>query len=109
MYQILSTREATTLLMGDESAHWSWDGATALVEYLEELEDSINTKVDFDTVAIRCEFSEYDSVLEAAMYHDFTPPDDEDDEDEIEAAALQYLEYRTTVIQFEGGVIIQEF
>lgn len=109
MYQNLSTREATTLLMGDESAHWSWNGATALVEYFEELEDSTNTKVDFDIVAIRCEFSEYDSVLEAAEYHDFIPPDDEDDEDEIEAAALQYLEYRTTVIQFEGGVIIQEF
>lgn len=109
MYQILSTGEATMLLMADEYAHWSWNGATALVEYFEELEDSTNTKIDFDIVAMRCDFSEYDSVLECAKYYDFIPPDDEDDEDEIEAAALKYLEDRTTVIQFEGGVIIQEF
>ena len=109
MYQNLSTGEATMLLMADEYAHWSWNGATALVEYFEELEDSTNTKIDFDIVAMRCDFSEYDSVLECAKYYDFIPPDDEDDEDEIEAAALKYLEDRTTVIQFEGGVIIQEF
>ena len=109
MYQILSTGEATMLLMADEYAHWSWNGATALVEYFEELEDSTNTKIDFDIVAMRCDFSEYDSVLECAKYYDFIPPDDEDDEDEIAAAALKYLEDRTTVIQFEGGVIIQEF
>lgn len=108
MHQNLSTDEAATKLMEDQYAHWSWDGAKALIEYLEDLEDSLDKPIELDTVAIRCEFSEYDSALEAAEYHNFIPPDDED-EDEIEAAALKYLEERTTVIQFDGGVIIQQF
>jgi len=108
MYRNLNTNQATVLLMEDEYANWSWSGAEALVEYLEEIEDSTNTKIEFDTVAIRCDFSEYKSVLEAAEQYDFIHPEDED-EDAIEAAALKYLEERTTVIQFEWGVIIQQF
>ncbi|MDJ0504157.1 MAG: hypothetical protein PX635_02785 [Nostocales cyanobacterium LE14-WE12] len=107
MYQKLSTDEAIKLLKYDHSAGWSWEGATALIEYLENLEDS-DKPIKFDRVALRCDFSEYDSVLEAAEHYDFIPPDDED-EDEIEAEALKYLEDRTTVIQFEGGVIIKDF
>ena len=108
MYHNLNTNQATLLLKEDEYAHWSWSGAEALVKYLEELEDSTGKKIEFDTVAIRCDFSEYDSVLAAAEHYDFIPPDDED-EDEIEADALKYLEDRTTVIQCEGGVIIKQF
>jgi len=108
MYRNLNTNQATVLLMQDEYANWTWPGAEALVEYLEELEDSTNTKIEFDSVAIRCDFSEYESVLEAVEQYDFISPEDED-EDAIEAAALKYLEERTTVIQFDGGVIIQQF
>ena len=106
MYQNLSTDEAIKLLKDDDSAGWSWDGAKALIEYLEELEDSLDKPIEFDRVAFRCDFREYESVLEAAEHYDFIPPDDED---AIEANALKYLEDRTTVIQFEGGVIVQQF
>ena len=108
MYQNLSTNEAIKLLKEDENTYWSWSGAQALVEYLEGLEDSTNKKIEFDRVAIRCEYSEYESALEAAQDYDFIPPED-GDEDEIEAAALEYLQDQTTVIKFEGGVIIQLF
>lgn len=112
MYQNTSTNEAIAQLMEDQYANWSWDGAKALIEYLEELEGDIGKPIELDTVALRCDFSEYDSVLEAAEYHDFIPDEIDsplDNVDEIEAEALKYLEERTTVIQFEGGVIIQEF
>ena len=111
MYQNLTTYEAIAQLMEDQYANWSWDGAEALIEYLEQLEDSLDKPIVLDTVAIRCDFSEYDSALEAAENYEFIPDDSipTDDEDEIEEAALQYLEDRTTVIQFKGGVIIQEF
>jgi hypothetical protein len=111
MYKKFSTDEAIKLLKDDEHGHWSWDGAKAMVEYLEDLEDDLDKPIEFDTVAIRCDFSEYDSVLEGAEYHEFVPDESipPDDEDEIEAAALEYLEDRTTVIQFNGGVIIQQF
>ena len=107
MYQRLSTYEATQLLM-DGSSNWSWSGAEALVGYLEDLEDSTGKPIEIDVIELRCAYSEYESALEAAQQDDFTPPADED-EDEIEAAALEYLEGRTTVIEFGGGVMIENY
>ena len=109
MYQNVSTTQAIARLMEDKYAHWSWDGAKALIEYLEKLEDSLDKPIEFDTVAIRCDFVEYESVLECAEDYDFIPFYDEEDEDAIKADALKYLEDWTTVIQFEGGVIIRQF
>ena len=96
------------MLKKDDNAIWSWDGALALVQYLEDLEDSTNTKIEFDPILFRCEYSEYSSVLKAGENYSFIPPEDRDQE-EIEAAALEYLQNKTTVIQFEGGIIIQQF
>lgn len=108
MHQNISTDEAIKLLKEDDNIDWSWSGAEALVEYLEDLEDSLNESIQFDRVAIRCEYSEYSSALEAAQDYGFIPEDDED-EDDVESSAITYLEDRTTVIKFEGGVIIQQF
>ena len=108
MYRILSTDEAIKLLKEDDNADWSWDGAKALIEYLEDLEDSLDKPIEFNRVAFRCEYSAYPNILEAAQDYGFIP-DDNEDEDEIEAAALAYLEDQTTVIKFSTGVIVQQF
>ena len=108
MYTNLSADEAIKLLKDDDNAGWSWSGAEALIKYLEDLEDSIGKPIEFDRVAIRCEYSEYSSALEAAEDYGFIP-EDEDDEDEIESAALAFLEEITTVIHFGSGVIIYQF
>lgn len=108
MHQNISTDEAIKLLKEDDNVNWSWSGAEALVEYLEDLEDSLSESIAFDRVAIRCEYSEYSSALEAAQDYGFIPEDDED-EDDVESSAIAYLEDKTTVIKFEGGVIIQQF
>ena len=108
MHQNISTDEAIKLLKEDDNADWSWSGAEALVGYLEGLEDSLDESIEFDRVAIRCEYSEYSSALETAEHYGFIPEDDED-EDDVESSAITYLENRTTVIKFEGGVIIQQF
>jgi hypothetical protein len=108
MHQNISTDEAIKLLKEDDNADWSWSGAEALVGYLEGLEDSLDESIEFDRVAIRCEYSEYSSALEAAEHYGFIPEDDED-EDDVESSAITYLEDKTTVIKFEGGVIIQQF
>lgn len=108
MIKILSTTECINLLVSDKDAGWSLSGAEALIYYLEDLEDALDKPLQFDTVAIRCEYSEYSDILEAAQNYGFIPENDQD-EDEIESAALAYLEYRTTVIRFSGGIILQEF
>lgn len=114
MKTTLSTSQAVDLLKADSNARWSRAGALALVEYLEQLEEDTGTEIEFDVVAIRCDFSEYSSALEAALDQGFDPETDldgegEEDEDDKEENALAWLQYRTQVIEFEGGVIIQSF
>lgn len=115
MKQTLTTSEAAHLLLADESGGWSWAGARALVEFLEQEEQDSGIETEFDRVAIRCDFSEYSSALEAASEYDFEP--DEGDEletpeqraERVEAEALQFLQDYTDCIEFDGGVIIRSF
>ena len=111
MKTTLSTSQAAHELLRDTNAAWSRAGAFALVEYLEQLEEDTGETIEFDVVAIRCEYSEHESALEAALEQGFELDADEqaEPEDWKEAKALDWLQYRTQVIEFEGGVIIQSF
>jgi hypothetical protein len=113
MKATLSTSQAADLLKADTNARWSRSGALALVEYLEELESDTGTEIEFDAVAIRCDYSEYDSALEAAKEQGYEPNpnlgEEEQDDDDKEADALSWLQDHTQVIEFEGGVIIASF
>ena len=42
--------------------HFSYEGLNALFEYFEELEEDMGYEIDFDPVAIRCEYTEYESL-----------------------------------------------
>jgi hypothetical protein len=113
MKATLSTSQAADLLKSDTNARWSRAGARALVEHLEQLEEDCGTEIEFDAVAIRCDYSEYNSALEAAKEYGYEPNpnlgDDEQDDDDKEADALSWLKDETEVIEFEGGVIIRNF
>lgn len=116
----LNTYQIADALKNDTCARWSYNGSLALAEYLEEYEERTGEEMELDTCAIRCDFSEYDSALEAAEDYNWSPeasilddddnirPDDEVEE-ENEEKALSWLQDRTTVIEFDGGVIIQRF
>lgn len=110
MKKTLTTTEAAHLLMRDENASWSRAGAFALIKHLEQLEEDCGDEVEFDRVAIRCEWSEYESAVEALeeLEPDWDKPTDAS-EREIEQSALDWLSGRTQVIEFEGGVIVQNF
>ena len=108
MKTTLSTSEAADLLAADKNAGWSYAGARALVEHIERVEEDTGEEIEFDRVALRCEFSEYESAREAAEEYGWEPDDDADSEDAEEAAA-EWLADRTTVITFNSGVIIQQF
>lgn len=64
MKHTLSTQEMVKLLLKDEFANWSYEGANALVEFLEEMEQGNETETEFDRVAIRCQFTEYENYEE---------------------------------------------
>ena len=113
MKATLSTSQAAELLKADTNARWSRAGARALVEHLEQLEEDCGTEIEFDAVAIRCDYSEYDSALEAAKEYGFEPNpnlgEEEQSEEDKEADALSWLQDQTEVIEFSGGVIIRSF
>ena len=46
-------------LLDDNDASWTRLGAYALAEYLDELSEDIGEPIEWDRVAIRCEYSEY--------------------------------------------------
>jgi hypothetical protein len=113
MKSTLSTSQAVRLLLSDTNANWSPAGARALIEYLEDFESSQGVELELDTVALRCDYSEFDSALEAAVEYGFEPNpnlgEDAQDADDREDDALDWLNERTCVIMFDTGVIVASF
>ena len=46
-------------LLDDDNASWTRLGAYAIAEYLDEWSEGMNEPIEWDRVAIRCDFSEY--------------------------------------------------
>jgi hypothetical protein len=99
---------------------FSYNGRQALFEYLDDLSDDIGTPIELDIVALCCEYSEYESAIEAvdAYTEDCPYLLDEDEMDGLDTAELiekqtekarEFLTDKTTLIEFEGGIIIQNF
>jgi len=57
-------------LVQDDYASFSYEGAKALFSHLEELEESIGHEIEFDSVALRCAYSEYENIEECLKEYD---------------------------------------
>ena len=97
----LQTHEIVNRLLSDSNC-WSRAGAFALAHHLQEWEENTGQQIEYDAVAIRCDWSEYPSAVEA--HNDITRGYDltEDDEE----TALESLRDAGQVIVFDGGIII---
>jgi len=126
MKKTLSTYEIADALKRDENAAWTWAGAQALAEYLEEYEESIGEEMELDVVAIRCDYSEYSSLQDWGEEYfggwnelcdelgdDYRGPlDDETPEEYAERfddAIRAHIHDNGTLIEFDGGVIVSSF
>jgi len=78
-----------------------------LFRYLEDFEDSTGMELELDPIAICCDFAEHPSAREAADDYGFEP--DGDDDDAREKSALDWLREKTQVLEFDGGIVIQQF
>ena len=94
MKSTLNTHEAISLLMADENAAWTMAGARALVEHLEQVEEDCGEETEFDRVALRCEFNQYESLNDWAEQH---------------FSIADYIRERGQLIEFDGGIIVSEF
>ena len=107
MIETLTTSQAAHYLLQDDNASWSYAGAHAMIEYLEQHEeDSGAEPVEFDQVAIRCDFSEYASLQDwAAEYFDT----EIDSEIDIDSEIREYINDHGVLIEFNGGIIVSSF
>lgn len=123
MKTTLNTSDIARALHRDDDAAWSWNGAKALAEYLEEYEESTGEEMELDVCAIRCDFSEYEN-LEAWASDYFRNQADavdqlgltlgmdgsiDEESDEIDDNIRSYIRDKGTLIEFEGGIIVSSF
>ncbi len=78
---------------------FTYDGLTALFEYIEEYEEGTGDEIELDVIALCCEFTEYESIGE--FWWDYDKADYPDEESIIDA---------TTYHAFgKGSFIIAQF
>jgi len=80
----------------DRDNNFSYEGKQALFDYLERLEEDTGEEEELDIIDLCCKYTEYESIEELKKEYD----DIEDMDD---------LRDRTFVIEFDGGLIIQQF
>ena len=86
----------------DYQNQFSYEGKVALYEYLTELEDSTGFEMELDVIAICCDFAEYEDFTEfLGDYEDYAK------DHNIKNA--EDLQEHTQVIEYEEGLIIQQF
>jgi len=115
MKTTLSTNEVTHALLQDDNAAWSYNGAKALAEYLDDMEVQMEEEMELDVVAIRCDYSEYKSMEDWAKEYfggDAGVSEQFDwlgEDDEIEDAIRDYISDYGQLIEFSGGIIVSSF
>ncbi len=120
MKMTLNTRQVANYLTADKDANWSYSGAFALAEYLEEMEESTGEEMELDVCAIRCDFAEWPSLQEwlsdyygqplaIALERAGIDLDGEEDEDEIDDLIRDFIADNGQLIEFDGGIIVSSF
>ena len=79
--------------------NFTYDGKRALFDYLEQMSEDTGEDIELDIVALCCEYTEYESMEEALTAYN------QDGKKYIKDDLSDY----TTVIEFDGGVIMAEF
>ena len=79
---------------------FSYNGLNSLFDYFEQLEEDMGKEIDFDPIAICCEYSEYENLNEIKENYSSVEINDIDD-----------LKCHTSVIEIENTdrLIIQDF
>jgi len=100
MYEYVSESEfIDRFRVMDRKENFSYEGRKALYEYFREYEEGTNEKIEFDCIAICCEYSEYENIKE--FWKDY----DKEDYPDIDTIK----ENTTVIIIDDESFIIQCF
>jgi hypothetical protein len=109
MKTTISTSDISHALKSDENAAWTWNGAKALAEYLEQLEEETGEEMELDVCAIRCDFSEYSSLEDWSAVYGMEDDSLDDAHEERADNIRSFIRDNGTLIEFDGGVIVSCF
>ena len=123
MKTTLTTYQAADILANDKDSSFTRAGAFALVEHLENIEDETGEEMQFDSVAIRCDWSEYADLMEWGKYHFADMMDaisklsltlnDEgriaNGDAEVDDKIRDFIRDNGELIEFDGGIIVSSF
>jgi len=85
--------------------NFSYEGKRALFDYLEAYENDTGESVELDIIDLCCDYQEATYEEIASAYNI-----ESDDEDGLEDAVREHLEYRTTIVgEVPGGFVYAEF
>lgn len=100
----MTAYEIANELLADEFAAWTRAGAFTLADYLLDLEEETGSEMEFCRVAIRCDYSEYESAEELAKAYDVEIPEGGDADEVVK----EHFEGLTTLLEIpnNGGFII---
>lgn len=105
MHQNLTLADIVNLLMSDPYKTWTLEAAEALADYYTELENDWDLPLEFDRVAIRSAWMEFDDLADARATYKNLRADVFDLDDWSE-----YLNDVTTVIKLpKGRLLVQNF
>lgn len=97
-------------LLRDEYAHWSVEAARKLVEYYEEQEEEMGEEIEMDVVAIRCDWSEFDSANDVALCYNGFDGMEKKSKEQVEEAVENFLSENTIFFKLENGhYLVRQF
>ena len=104
MKQTINEYQFKDAFQSSRPNNFSYEGLTALYDYLEDLEEDTGEEIELDVIGLCCDFTEYDSLEDFQKEHY-----DEEIGDCYED--IEEIEDETIVIKIEGteGFIIQDF
>ena len=108
MIKTMTEYDFTQAFVDSESRtdQFSYSALKAMYEYYEQLEDDLGEPIEFDMIALCCEWTEYTSYIEFAedYGYDYAGETEEENIEDIK----EYLENNTQVIEFDGTVELSD-
>ena len=100
MINTIEEYQFTEWFMEHRPDNYSYEGTKALFDYLEDLEDGLDIKMEFDPIAICCEYDEYNNLQECLKEYE-----------NLELKSIDDLRDRTQVIEIKNSdkIIIAAF
>jgi hypothetical protein len=97
MYVDINGSEFVSYFNAIRPDQFSYDALRALFDWYEELEEATGEQIKLDVIAICCDWTEYENIEE------FRKDFGEEYED------ISDIENDTTVIEFDGGFLVEAF